>query len=67
MSERGAEQTRYVQAAMAVATQEYGLRPRRRGRARRTRRRPGQTLEAYLEAKSVIVSTSPKPFNPFGL
>jgi hypothetical protein len=34
MSERGVEQTRYVQAAMAVATQEYGLRPRR-GRARR--------------------------------
>src|ERR671937_139883 len=25
MSERGSEQTRYVQAAMAVATQEYGL------------------------------------------
>jgi acyl-CoA reductase-like NAD-dependent aldehyde dehydrogenase len=25
------------------------------------------TLEAYLETKSVIVSTSPKPFNPFGL
>jgi aldehyde dehydrogenase (NAD+)/betaine-aldehyde dehydrogenase len=25
------------------------------------------TLESYLEAKSVIVSTSPKPFNPFGL
>jgi acyl-CoA reductase-like NAD-dependent aldehyde dehydrogenase len=26
-----------------------------------------ETLEAYLETKSVIVSTSPKPFNPFGL
>jgi acyl-CoA reductase-like NAD-dependent aldehyde dehydrogenase len=26
-----------------------------------------ETLEAYLESKSVIVSTSPKPFNPFGL
>jgi acyl-CoA reductase-like NAD-dependent aldehyde dehydrogenase len=25
------------------------------------------TLESYLETKSVIVSTSPKPFNPFGL
>jgi acyl-CoA reductase-like NAD-dependent aldehyde dehydrogenase len=25
------------------------------------------TLELYLETKSVIVSTSPKPFNPFGL
>jgi aldehyde dehydrogenase (NAD+)/betaine-aldehyde dehydrogenase len=25
------------------------------------------TLDAYLETKSVIVSTSPKPFNPFGL
>ena len=26
-----------------------------------------ETLESYLETKSVIVSTSPKPFNPFGL
>ncbi|MGB2874058.1 MAG: aldehyde dehydrogenase family protein [Gaiellaceae bacterium] len=26
-----------------------------------------ETLEAYLETKSVIVSTSPRPFNPFGL
>ncbi len=26
-----------------------------------------ETLDAYLETKSVIVSTSPKPFNPFGL
>jgi acyl-CoA reductase-like NAD-dependent aldehyde dehydrogenase len=26
-----------------------------------------ETLEAYLETKSVIISTSPKPFNPFGL
>jgi acyl-CoA reductase-like NAD-dependent aldehyde dehydrogenase len=26
-----------------------------------------ETLEAYLEAKSVLVSTSPKPVNPFGL
>jgi aldehyde dehydrogenase (NAD+)/betaine-aldehyde dehydrogenase len=26
-----------------------------------------ETLELYLETKSVIVSTSPKPFNPFGL
>jgi acyl-CoA reductase-like NAD-dependent aldehyde dehydrogenase len=26
-----------------------------------------ETLEEYLETKSVIVSTSPKPFNPFGL
>jgi acyl-CoA reductase-like NAD-dependent aldehyde dehydrogenase len=26
-----------------------------------------ETLEQYLETKSVIVSTSPKPFNPFGL
>jgi acyl-CoA reductase-like NAD-dependent aldehyde dehydrogenase len=26
-----------------------------------------ETLEAYLETKSVIVSTSPKPFNPVGL
>jgi acyl-CoA reductase-like NAD-dependent aldehyde dehydrogenase len=26
-----------------------------------------ETLEAYLETKSVIVSTSPKPFNPFAL
>jgi aldehyde dehydrogenase (NAD+)/betaine-aldehyde dehydrogenase len=26
-----------------------------------------ETLEDYLETKSVIVSTSPKPFNPFGL
>ena len=25
------------------------------------------TLDAYLETKSVIVSTSPNPFNPFGL
>jgi acyl-CoA reductase-like NAD-dependent aldehyde dehydrogenase len=26
-----------------------------------------ETLEAYLESKSVLVSTSPKPSNPFGL
>jgi acyl-CoA reductase-like NAD-dependent aldehyde dehydrogenase len=26
-----------------------------------------ESLELYLETKSVIVSTSPKPFNPFGL
>jgi acyl-CoA reductase-like NAD-dependent aldehyde dehydrogenase len=26
-----------------------------------------ETLEAYLETKSVIVSTSPRAFNPFGL
>ena len=26
-----------------------------------------ETLDAYLETKSVIVSTSPKPFNPFGI
>ncbi len=26
-----------------------------------------ETLELYLETKSVIFSTSPKPFNPFGL
>ena len=26
-----------------------------------------ETLELYLETKSVIVSTSPKPFNPFAL
>jgi acyl-CoA reductase-like NAD-dependent aldehyde dehydrogenase len=26
-----------------------------------------ETLELYLETKSVIVSTSPKPYNPFGL
>jgi aldehyde dehydrogenase (NAD+)/betaine-aldehyde dehydrogenase len=26
-----------------------------------------ETLELYLETKSVLVSTSPKPFNPFGL
>jgi acyl-CoA reductase-like NAD-dependent aldehyde dehydrogenase len=26
-----------------------------------------ETLDAYLETKSVIVSTSAKPFNPFGL
>jgi acyl-CoA reductase-like NAD-dependent aldehyde dehydrogenase len=26
-----------------------------------------ETLELYLETKSVIVSTSPKPFNPFGV
>jgi aldehyde dehydrogenase (NAD+)/betaine-aldehyde dehydrogenase len=26
-----------------------------------------ETLELYLETKSVITSTSPKPFNPFGL
>jgi acyl-CoA reductase-like NAD-dependent aldehyde dehydrogenase len=26
-----------------------------------------ETLEMYLETKSVLVSTSPKPFNPFGL
>jgi acyl-CoA reductase-like NAD-dependent aldehyde dehydrogenase len=26
-----------------------------------------ETLDAYLETNSVIVSTSPKPFNPFGL
>jgi acyl-CoA reductase-like NAD-dependent aldehyde dehydrogenase len=26
-----------------------------------------ETLELYLETKSVIVSTSPKPINPFGL
>jgi acyl-CoA reductase-like NAD-dependent aldehyde dehydrogenase len=25
------------------------------------------TLELYLETKSVLVSTSPKPINPFGL
>jgi len=24
-------------------------------------------LDLYLETKSVLVSTSPKPFNPFGL
>ncbi|MDX6488672.1 MAG: hypothetical protein QOK13_1287, partial [Gaiellaceae bacterium] len=24
-------------------------------------------LDLYLETKSVIVSTSPKPINPFGL
>jgi hypothetical protein len=38
---------------MAVATErEYGL---------------FETLDLYLEMKSVIVSTSPKPINPFGL
>jgi len=26
-----------------------------------------ETLELYLETKSVLLSTSPKPFNPFGL
>jgi aldehyde dehydrogenase (NAD+)/betaine-aldehyde dehydrogenase len=26
-----------------------------------------ETLELYLETKGVLVSTSPKPFNPFGL
>ncbi len=26
-----------------------------------------ETLELYLETKSVLVSTTPKPFNPFGL
>jgi acyl-CoA reductase-like NAD-dependent aldehyde dehydrogenase len=26
-----------------------------------------ETLDLYLETKSVVVSTSPKPFNPFGL
>ena len=26
-----------------------------------------ETLELYLETKSVLASTSPKPFNPFGL
>src|SRR3954470_18684404 len=26
-----------------------------------------ETLDSYLETKSVILSTSPKPFNPFGL
>jgi acyl-CoA reductase-like NAD-dependent aldehyde dehydrogenase len=26
-----------------------------------------ETLELYLETKSVLVSTSPKPINPFGL
>jgi acyl-CoA reductase-like NAD-dependent aldehyde dehydrogenase len=26
-----------------------------------------ETLDQYLETKSVIVSTSPKPYNPFGL
>jgi acyl-CoA reductase-like NAD-dependent aldehyde dehydrogenase len=26
-----------------------------------------ETLDLYLEPKSVLVSTSPKPFNPFGL
>jgi acyl-CoA reductase-like NAD-dependent aldehyde dehydrogenase len=26
-----------------------------------------ETLDQYLETKSVLVSTSPKPFNPFGL
>jgi acyl-CoA reductase-like NAD-dependent aldehyde dehydrogenase len=26
-----------------------------------------ETLDDYLETKSVIVSTSPKPFNPFGI
>ena len=26
-----------------------------------------ETLDSYLETKSVIVSTSPKPFNPFGI
>ena len=26
-----------------------------------------ETLDDYLETKSVITSTSPKPFNPFGL
>jgi acyl-CoA reductase-like NAD-dependent aldehyde dehydrogenase len=25
------------------------------------------TLDLYLETKGVLVSTSPKPFNPFGL
>jgi hypothetical protein len=37
---------------MAVATQEFGL---------------FINGELYLETKSVLVSTSPKPFNPFGL
>ncbi len=26
-----------------------------------------ETLDLYLETKSILVSTSPKPFNPFGL
>jgi aldehyde dehydrogenase (NAD+)/betaine-aldehyde dehydrogenase len=26
-----------------------------------------ETLDLYLETKSVVVSTSPKPINPFGL
>jgi len=26
-----------------------------------------ETLELYIETKSVLVSSSPKPFNPFGL
>jgi aldehyde dehydrogenase (NAD+)/betaine-aldehyde dehydrogenase len=26
-----------------------------------------ETLDLYLETKSVLVSTSPKPYNPFGL
>jgi aldehyde dehydrogenase (NAD+)/betaine-aldehyde dehydrogenase len=26
-----------------------------------------ETLDLYLETKAVLVSTSPKPFNPFGL
>jgi acyl-CoA reductase-like NAD-dependent aldehyde dehydrogenase len=26
-----------------------------------------ETLDLYLETKGVLVSTSPKPFNPFGL
>jgi aldehyde dehydrogenase (NAD+)/betaine-aldehyde dehydrogenase len=26
-----------------------------------------ETLDLYLETKSVLLSTSPKPFNPFGL
>ena len=31
-------------------------------------REPGlETLDLYLETKSVLVSTSPRPFNPFGL
>jgi hypothetical protein len=48
---------------MAVATErEYGLFIKGFGRELGI-----DTLEDYLETKSVLVSTSPKPINPFGL
>ena len=53
---------------MAVATdREYGLFINGESTESSSGELGLETLDAYLETKSVIVSTSPKPFNPFGL